>query len=110
MGILDFEAYELQYLQETKKGFYDDNGDYQPGEEQWQPFGRVNAQPITGPASVNIPDGHTDKFSFSIHIHNPRCREFRHGEKIRLTNPFGEEYLLTVKGFARHQNKCIIQT
>lgn len=109
MGILDFEAYWLEYLQETTEGYYDDNGDYQPGEEQWQTFGRVNAAPPSGPNRITLPDGHQDTFSFSIHIHNPRCREFYCGEKIRLTNPYGEKFNLTVKGFARHQTTCIIK-
>ena len=109
MGILDFEAYWLEYLQEETEGYYDDNGDYHPGEEVWMPFGRVNAAPPSGPNTVTLPDGHTDTFSFSIHIHNPRCRQFHCGEKIRLTNPYGEKYELTVKGFMRYQTEYRIK-
>ena len=109
MGILDFEAYWLEYQQEETEGYYDDNGDYHPGEEVWLPFGRVNAAPPSGPNTITLPDGHTDTFSFSIHIHNPRCRAFLHGEKIRLTNAYGEKYELTVKGFMRYQTECRIQ-
>lgn len=103
MGILDFEAYRLEYLQEESEGYYDDNGDYIPGEKVWKSFGRVNVAPPSGPNIVTLPDGHTDTFSFEIRIHDPRCREFSCGEKIRLTNPYGERFELTVKGFARHQ-------
>ena len=109
MGILDFEAYWLEYQQGTSEGYYDDNGDYQPGDEVWMPFGKVNAAPASGPTRITLPDGHMDTFSFSIHIHDPRCREFRCGEKIRLTNPYGEIFTLTVKGCARHQNTYIIK-
>lgn len=109
MGILDFEAYWLEYSQETRKGYYDDNGDYIPGEEEWLTYGRVNAAPPSGPNMITLPDGHTDVYSFTIHVHDSRCREFPCGEKIRLTNQHGDEYVLTVKGFARYQNKCIIK-
>lgn len=109
MGVLDFEAYWLEFSERTSDGYYDDNGDYQPGEEEWQSLGRVNAAPPSGPNLITLPDGHTDTYSFSIHIHNPKCREFYHGDKIRLTNQYGNVFTLKVKGFARHQNKCIIQ-
>lgn len=109
MGILDFEAYWLEYLHETAEGYYDDNGDFHPGVDEWLPFGKVDAEPHTGPDTVSLPDGHTDEFSFSIHIHDSRCREFCHGDRLRITNPYGEKFLLAVKGFARHQTKCVIQ-
>ena len=109
MGVLNFEAYWLEYSQETSEGYYDDNGDYQPGEEEWLSYGKVNAQPMTGPTPITLPDGHTDTFSFTIHIHNPRCMDFHHGQKIRLTTPYGNKFVLTVKGIARHQTKYIIQ-
>ena len=108
MGVLNFEAYWLEYTQKVSEGFYDENGDYAPGDEVWVPLGRVNAAPPSGPNIINLPDGHTDTFSYTIHIHNPRCRDFHHGDKIRITDPYGEKRTLTVKGFARHQNKCII--
>jgi len=108
MGILDFEAYSLEYLQEGV-GYYDANGDYNPGEEKWVCAGRCNAVPAGARNIINLPDGQAETFSFNIHIHDPRCREFQYGERIRLTTPFGMEKIsLTVKHFARYQHQCKI--
>ena len=108
MSILDFEAYELEYLQEGN-GHYDENGDYHLGEDTWVHVGKVNAVPAGGMRVIALPDGQMETYSFTIIIHNPRCREFKYGEKLRLTTVFGKEQLiLTVKGFARYQLQCKI--
>ena len=108
MGVLDFNAYSLEYLQEGA-GYYDDNGDYHPGEDIWVSIGRCNAVPAGRNNVINLPDGMKVTFSFTIILHNPRSREFRYGERLRLTTVFGNEQIdLTVKGFARYQHQCKI--
>ncbi len=108
MGVLDFNAYRLEYLIEGK-GYYDENGDYQPAADKWVCVGRCNAVPAGRLNVINLPDGIKETFSFTIIIHNPRCREFSYGERLRLTTVCGcEQKLLTVKGFARYQHQCKI--
>ena len=108
MGVLDFNAYKLEYLQEGN-GYYDDNGDYHHEEDKWHCVGRCNAVPAGRNNVINLPDGIKETFSFTIIIHNPRCREFKYGDRIRLTTVFGcEKIPLTVKGFARYQLQCKI--
>ena len=56
MGVLDFDAYRLEYLQEGE-GYYDDNGDYHPGEDIWVSVGRCNAVPAGRNNIISLPDG-----------------------------------------------------
>lgn len=106
MGVLDFNAYKLEYLVEGD-GYYDENGDYQRGQDKWVPYGECNAVPAGRNNVVSLPDGSTVTFSFSIILHDPQSREFKYGERIRLTTVFGKEVIsLTVKGFARYQYQC----
>lgn len=106
MAVLDFEAYKLEYFVEGE-GFYDDNGDYHGEEGTWVSFGECNAVPAGRNNIVVLPDGRQETFSFTIHIHDPKGREFKYGEKLRLTTVFGKETIdLTVKGFARYQHQC----
>lgn len=108
MSILDFEAYGLEYLKRGE-GYYDNNGDYHIGNDEWISVGRCDAVPAGSRNIVNLPDGQMETFSFVIHIHNPKSREFKYGESIRLTTPFGcEQHTLTVKHFARYQHQCKI--
>lgn len=105
MAILDFNAYNIEYLQRGE-GYYDEEGGYHAGTDVWVSLGRCNAVPAGIKNVIVLPDGARENFSFTIHIHNPRCREFKYGESIRLTTVFGmEEVLLTVKGFARYQHQ-----
>lgn len=108
MGILDFDAYSLEYLQEGE-GYYDDDGRYHKAEDIWVSLGRCNAVPGGINSVIVLPDGQKEKFSFQIILHNPRCREFKYGETIRLTTVFGSEvHELSVKGFARYQHQAKI--
>ena len=109
MGVLDFNAYEIEYLSEGT-GHYDDNGDYQGNSEgTWINAGRCNAVPAGRNNVIALPDGRQISFSFTIILHDARAREFKYGERIRLTTVFGKETIeLTVKGFARYQYQCKI--
>ena len=108
MAILDFEAYNLELLEEGT-GYYDENGDYHFAESQWINIGKCNAVPAGRNNVINLPDGSMETFSFTIHLHDPRSREFKYGERIRLTTVFGSEQIgLVVKGFARYQHQCKI--
>lgn len=106
MGILDFNAYNLEYLQRAE-GYYDELGGYHKptGEDVWVSLGRCNAVPAGKHNVISLPDGSMETYSFTIILHNPRCREFKYGETIRLTTVFGMEKVeLTVLGFARYQH------
>ena len=108
MAVLDFNAYELEYLIEGQ-GYYDENGDYHAGVSEWVCYGRCNAVPAGRNNVIGLPneDGKKVTFSFTIILHNPVSREFKYGEKIRLKTIKGMETIeLTVKGFARYQHQC----
>lgn len=108
MAILDFEAYKLEYLQEGR-GSYDENGDFSHTPDVWVCVGRVNAVPAGRNNVIQLPDGSMETFSFTIIIHNPRCREYHYGERLLLKTVFGKEVReLTVKGFSRYQHQCKI--
>jgi len=108
MGVLDFTAYELHRLKEAE-GYYDDDGIYHDAEDKWICMGKCNAQQSGGYRVIGLPDGSTETYSFTIIVHNPHCREFKYGERIKLTTMRGrEEVPLTVKGFSRHYNFCKI--
>lgn len=108
MPNISFTAYSLEYFIEGK-GYYDDNGDYHKQEGVWKKVGRCNAVPSGHDNVITLPDGHTETFSFMICVKNPRLREFKYGEKLRLTTVSGmEKKILTVRGFARYQLHCDI--
>lgn len=110
MGVLDFNAYELEYFVEGQ-GTYDENGDYQKSEGEWVSVGRCNAVPAGRNNLIALPDGNGTQtlFSFTIILHDPKSREFLYGERIRLTTIGQMEVRnLTVKGFARYQHQCKI--
>jgi hypothetical protein len=108
MAVLDFNAYKLEYLVEGQ-GYYDGNGDYQPAEDAWVEYGRCNAVPAGRNNVIGLPDGQTIAYSFTIILHEPKCREFKYGERLRLTTVFGcEQVELSVKGFARYQYQAKI--
>ena len=107
MAILGFKEYRLEYLQEGV-GHYDENGIYHLGQDIWVSVGRCDAVPAGRNNIIQLPDGSTESFSFTIGNLNPRGREFKYGERIRLT-VLGQEHInLTVKGFARYQHQCKI--
>ena len=106
MAVLDFNAYRLEYFVEGE-GYYDEEGDYHKDEGHWECAGRCNAVPAGANNVITLPDGKEAQFSFTIHIHNPLCREFTYGERLRLTTVNGcEQRNLTVKGFARYQHQA----
>lgn len=106
MGVLDFNAYRLEYLHRGS-GYYDEHGDYHPGNEIWVSVGCCNAVPAGRSNVINLPDGAKETFSFVIILHTSRSREFKYGENIRLTTINGMEKIdLVVKGFARYQHQC----
>lgn len=108
MGIVSFEVYKIEYFQEGE-GYYDNNGDYHTCEGTWMSLGRCNAVPSGRYNIISLPDGSKETFSFTIIIHDPRCREFHYGERLRLTTIFEKEQInLIVKGFARFQHQCKI--
>ena len=110
MAVLDFEAYELEYLVEGQS-YRDEDGHYHKGKDEWVSVGRCNAVPAGRNNLIALPDenGTQVAFSFSINLHDPDSREFKYGEKIRLKTIDGHETIeLTVKGFARYQLQCKI--
>ena len=108
MGVLDFEAYELEYLSQNG-GRYNASGDYVKGSDEWVNVGRCNAVPAGRNNVIGIPDGQTTTFSFTIILHDPNSREYKYGERLRLKTINGSETIdLTVKGFARYQYQCKI--
>ncbi len=110
MAVLDFNAYRLEYFVEGQ-GDYDANGDYEDVEGKWVCAGRCNAVPAGRNNVINLPDedGRQAVFSFTITLHDPCSREFKYGDRIRLTTVYGmERKELTVKGFARYQWQCKI--
>ena len=108
MGVLDFNAYSLEYFVEGV-GSYDNDGDYHPAEGEWVKYGRCNAVPAGGNRLITLPDGQQEAFSFTIILHEPLSREFKYGERLRLTTVNGMETIeLVVKGFARYQYQCKI--
>lgn len=110
MAVLDFEAYELEYLCEGKAE-YDENGDLYKAQDKWVYLGRCNAVPAGSNNVIQLPDGRAVTFSFTINAHCPCSYEFKYGERLRLTTVFGKETKeLTVKGFARYQHQIKIFT
>ena len=108
MGVLDFNGYSLQYFKEGA-GSRDERGIYHPGTDEWIPMGSCNAQQSGGYQIISLPDGSKEYYSFTIIVRNPHCREFKYGERIKLTTMRGcEDIPLTVKGFSRHYNFCKI--
>ena len=108
MSLLDFNAYMLEYFEEGTSS-YDENGDYQEAAGEWIEWGMCNAVPAGRNNLIGLPngDGRQVAFSFTINLHDPHAREFKHGERIRLTTIDGMETVeLTVKGFARYQLQC----
>ena len=111
MPILDFEAYRLSYFVEGSGGYYDENGDYVESDGEWKDYGRCNAVPAGRNNVIGLPneDGRQVTFSYTIILHNPASREFKYGERLKLTTIKGMETVeLTVKGFARYQYQCKI--
>jgi len=107
MGILSMKAYFLEYLRETS-GYYDEHGDYVQGSHEWVDLGKCDAVPAGRNNTIQLPDGVTDTFSFTISNLPRNCREFHKGERIRLTALGREKIELEVKGFARYQLQCKI--
>lgn len=108
MAILDFNAYQLEYLVQGQ-GQYDENGDYEAAKDEWVEYGRCNAVPAGRNNIIALPDGQTERFSFTIHLHDPHAREFKYGERVRLYTIDRMEVIeLIVKGFARYQLQCKI--
>lgn len=93
--------YTLEY-QKVTKGTYDIKGDYQNGSSEWVSIGKCDAVPAGRNNVIQLPDGKTETFSYVIRSLSPECREFKYGEKLRLS--FGGQIIyLSVKGFARYQ-------
>ena len=109
MPVLDFQAYELHYLEETSEGYYDGDGVWHDGTGEWVGIGKCNAQQSGSYQLISLPDGREEHYSFTIYIHDPRLREFKYGERIMLRSMHGmEDIELKVKGFSRHYNLCKI--
>lgn len=104
MAILDLKGYRLEYFQEGV-GSYDENGDFDESAGIWVSVGKCDAVPAGKNNVVTLPDGRKETFSYTIYL-NRKAREFKYGERLRLTVLGSEVINLVVKGFARYQHQC----
>lgn len=87
---------------EVRDGYEDDNGDWHEGESAWS--GEMPCHAVAAGSSniISFVDGENVTYSYTIGRLDPKCREFKVGEKIRL-NIEGIIREFTVKGFHRYQ-------
>ena len=103
MGVLNFRGYILSELHETE-GYYDENGDYQDGTEEWVDSYRCGCQPanLENPL-LNIPDGAKIEYDYTVTL-PANCRTFEHGESVRVNLKDHPERVYSVTGFSRYQH------
>lgn len=109
MAVLNFKPHTLEY--EVKEGGHVDKttGDYIKGSSKWLPYCRCDAVPNGKANTITIPDGSVQTYSYTISNLPKDCREFKYGDKIRISFYNGSETKeFTVLGFHRYQLQCKI--
>lgn len=108
MPILNTKPHYLFRLVKLK-GYEDQNGDFHPGEEQWEYYGRCDVVPAGQAGTISLPDGVEVRYSYTIYLPK-KTKEFSVGDKVRISF-FGkgatdEKREFTVKGFHSYQHQC----
>ena len=108
MPVLDMHPHWLLTLVEGE-GYDDEKGRYHEGSSEWKRYVKCDVVPAGKAAELPLPDGSTKPYSYTIHVYDRKCRDFRLGEIVRISL-FGKdddtEY--EVVGFHRYQHQCKI--
>ena len=103
MGILDFRGFKLSERRVTE-GYYDDEGDFHPGTEEWVETYRCGCVPVNRENPLlNIPDGAKIEYDYTVTL-PPDCRTFEHGDMVRVNLVDHPERVYSVTGFSRYQH------
>ena len=104
MAILDFRASYIEYLDGSTDGYYDKQGEWHAGKEEWKKLAKCNVMQAGQENQITIPDGTVEHYSYTIGGLPKDCRKFVYGERIRIKQLGSEDYdECTVKGFQRYQ-------
>ena len=103
MAVLDMSPHTL-YYQEVTDGYEDDNGDYHEGESKWVKLGKCDIVPAGKSNEKILPNGNgvIDTYSYTVYL-SKDVREFKYGEKIRISIFNKEPKEFAVKGFHSYQ-------
>lgn len=101
MSVIDLIPHTLSYCT-VSNGYEDENGDWHEGTEKWSEPISCHAVPAGKANEITFPDGTTHTYSYTVGRLDPDCREYKIGERVRLS-VFGIEREFQVKGFHRYQ-------
>lgn len=99
MAVIDFRGHTFSFFK-SGEGYYDNNGDFVPGQKSLSSPIYCNAVPNNGEAMVKNAEGVKTEYSFTLYC-DASVKDFEFGEMISL-NREGIVYELSVKGFHRY--------
>lgn len=106
MAVLKRNPDTLSYLV-VEDAYEDMNGDFHKGKSYWEGEYRCDAVSNSKAQKITFADGTKYEYAYEVHLpHN--VREFRVGEKVKITFFGGTEAEFTVQGFHRFQKQSKI--
>ena len=99
--ILTRFPHKIQYC-DVSPSYEDGNGDYHKGEETYPEYIECRCTPSGKANEMVFEDGIVKTYSYTVSLHQD-CREFKLGEKVKVTLLNGVERNYTVLGFQRYE-------
>ena len=106
MAVIKIKPDRLSYLI-PNNGYEDENGDYHPGEAQWD--GEIPCDAVTSgkAAERTFEDGVIRAYSYEVTL-PANIKDFVIGDRVKILFYGGVEREFEVKGFDRKQYQCKI--
>lgn len=103
MAVIALKPHILEYEIKTQEGYEDSMGDFHEGKTEWVGKIECDAVPSNGKSNeIKFEDGSVKSYSYTIYM-DSNVREFKLGERVRVTLYGGDKRVFTVKGFHRYQ-------
>ena len=106
MAVVKVKPDRLSYLV-PGKGYDDEEGNYQPGEDSWEGSIRCDAVASGKASERKFEDGVIRAYSYEVTLPKD-SRDFSIGDRVRILFYGGIEREFEVKGFDRKQHQCKI--
>lgn len=107
MAVFNMKPHILSYLSKTD-GYRDENGDWHKGTETWVSYCRCDAVPAGKENMITYADGSVGQYNYTVSNLPKDCREFKFGDRIKLTFYNQTEKEFDVKGFHRYQLQSVL--